>query len=87
MVKKFGELKSICIGNVIEIVKIGKNLVNCCNSPNSPKFFYCQSFLLYGSTLITITLYPIGRLARSKYYYTIVRIVKATSNYIYYLVS
>ena len=43
--KSFGELKSICIGNVIEIVKIGKTLANC-YLPNPPKFlttkvFYC----------------------------------------------
>ena len=32
----------------METVKIGKkNLANCCNLPNSPKFFYHQSFLLY----------------------------------------
>ena len=48
--RKFGgknlrELKSICIGNVMELVKIGKkNLANCCNSP---KFLYRQCFLLY----------------------------------------
>ena len=45
-VKHFGELKSICIGNVMEIVKIGgKNLMNCCNSPNLPKFLLTM-FLL-----------------------------------------
>ena len=32
--KKFGEVKSICIGNVMEIVNSGKNLAKCCNSPN-----------------------------------------------------
>ena len=25
-----------------------KKLANCCDSPNSPKFFPLQSFLLYG---------------------------------------
>ena len=42
--KKTGELKSTCIGNVVEIVKIGKNLVNCCNLPSSPKFFTANNF-------------------------------------------
>ena len=27
----------------------GKKLANCCDSPNSPKFFPLQSFLLYGN--------------------------------------
>ena len=46
--KKIDELNSISIGNVME-TEIGKKfLVNCCNSPNSPKFFYHQCFLLYG---------------------------------------
>ena len=31
-------------------MKIGeKKLANCCDSPNSPKFFPLQSFLLYGT--------------------------------------
>ena len=33
----------------MEIVKLGEeNLANCCNLPDSPKLFYCQSFLLCG---------------------------------------
>ena len=43
--RKFGKLKSIYIGNVIEIVKNGKNLANYCNSP---QFIYHQCFVLYG---------------------------------------
>ena len=43
--KNVGELKSICIGNVMEIVKIGeKNLANCCNLTNSPNFFTANVF-------------------------------------------
>jgi len=30
-----------------------KKLANCCDSPNSPKFFPLQSFLLYGISLST----------------------------------
>ena len=42
--KRYGELKSICIGNVMEIMKIGKKLIiiaNCCNLPkfSLPMFF------------------------------------------------
>ena len=29
-----------------------KKLANCCDSPNSPKFFPLQSFLLYGMKLL-----------------------------------
>ena len=48
--KKFGgkifcELKSIFTGNVMEIVKIGKKLANCCNLPKlflPPVYFTVQ---------------------------------------------
>ena len=40
--KNFGELKSICIGNVLEIVRTGKKLV--CKSQNLPKFFLLSMF-------------------------------------------
>ena len=47
--KNFGELKSICIGNVMEIVKIGdktwQNAVIC----QIRQFFHCHSFLLYSN--------------------------------------
>ena len=46
--KNFGKLKYICIGDVMDRVKIGKNLENCCNSPNSPKLLQ-SIFLLYGT--------------------------------------
>ena len=55
--KNFHELKSICIVNVMEIVNIGKNLVKCCNSPNLPKFFPHQCFLLYGSDQFLLHFY------------------------------
>ena len=31
--------------------KLAKNLANCCNSPNLPKFYYHQCFLLYRYTI------------------------------------
>ena len=31
--KNFGKVKSICIGDVMKIVKSGKNLAKCCNLP------------------------------------------------------
>ena len=43
--KNFGELKFICVGDVMEIVKTGKNnLENCCNSPNSLQSFTANVF-------------------------------------------
>ena len=48
--KNFGELKSICIGNVTEIVKLAKNLARCCNY-QIRQFFTTNVFLLYGIEL------------------------------------
>ena len=54
--KIFGKLKAICVGKVMEIMKVS-NLVNFCNSPNFP-VFYRQCFLLYSvCTYIYIYIY------------------------------
>ena len=45
--KNFGELKFICIGNFMEIVKTGKKLGENSNDvilPNSPRFSSPMSF-------------------------------------------
>ena len=49
--KNFGELKSICIGNVMEIVKIGKKtwrIAVICQSIFTANVFYCTVVGMFG---------------------------------------
>jgi len=48
--KQLNRSLRFCAPPILQNRKIGKKkLANCCNSPNSPKFFPLQSFLLYST--------------------------------------
>ena len=46
LVSTVAPIKDYSYGNIVK-----KNLANCSDSPNSPKFFHCQSFLQYGGQI------------------------------------